>query len=111
MGECEIPKSNTGIIPQEAGKVNLLWYNTGMETMFFIVCLIAGFALSLAVSFGISRVIKQEKCPSWVPEAIGAVLAIAGLFAGAWFADAYKQYIIDQAQENQYEQCVELLNS
>ena len=94
-----------------AGKVNLLWYNTGMETVFFIVCLVAGFALALAITFAISKVSKQEKWPNWVPEVIGAVLAIAGLFAGAWFADAYKQYVISQAQENQYEQCVELLNS
>ena len=82
-----------------------------MEIAFFVVCLVAGFALAFALAFAIGKVAKQNKWPDWVPGTVGVILAIAGLFAGAWFADAYKQYIIDQTQENQYERCVELLNS
>ncbi|MBR3254560.1 hypothetical protein IKF88_02410 [Candidatus Saccharibacteria bacterium] len=76
-----------------------------MEIAFFVVCLTAGFALAFAIAFAIGKVAKQNKWPDWVSGTVGVVLAIAGLFAGAWFADAYKQYIIDQEHDRQLETC------
>ena len=67
--------------------------------------------IAIGIGFALGKVKKLDKMPDWTTELLCAILAIAGLFAGAWFADAYKQYIIDQTQENQYERCVELLNS
>ena len=67
--------------------------------------------IAIGIGFALGKVKKLDKMPDWTTELLCAILAIAGLFAGFWFADAYKQYIIDQTQENQYERCVELLNS
>lgn len=67
--------------------------------------------IAIGIGFALGKVKKLDKMPDWTTELLCAILAIAGLFAGFWFADAYKQHIIDQSQENQYERCVELLNS
>lgn len=82
-----------------------------MEIAFIVVCAASGVVLALGIAFAIGKIERVKKMPDWVPSLIGIILAAGGLFGGFWFADAYKQYIIDQAQENQYEQCVELLNS
>ena len=82
-----------------------------MEIAFIVVCGASGLILAIGVGFALSKIKKFEKLPDWVFELLGVVLAVAGLFAGFWFADAYKQYIIDQQNEGQYERCVELLNS
>ena len=82
-----------------------------MEIAFLVVCVISSMVIAIGIGFALGKVNKLDKMPDWTTELLCAILAIAGLFAGFWFADAYKQYIIDQTQENQYEQCVELLNS
>lgn len=82
-----------------------------MEIAFIVVCAASGIILAIGIAFAIGKIEQVKKMPDWVPSLIGIILAAGGLFAGFWFADAYKQYVIDQTQENQYEQCVELLNS
>ena len=71
-----------------------------MEIVFVILCMAGGLALDLGIAYVVGKTTKAKKLPNWAVEIIAAVLVIAGLFLGCWFADNYKQSIANQ----QYEQ-------
>ncbi|MCR5700189.1 MAG: hypothetical protein K6G49_02035 [Candidatus Saccharibacteria bacterium] len=71
-----------------------------MEVVFGVICMLSGAIIGIGVAILIGKKWGgSKKIPDWVPELIGAILAFGGLFGGAWFADAYKQSIIDQTYQ------------
>lgn len=77
-----------------------------MEIAFVVICVICGLMLGVGIGFGISKIQGANKLPEWAAGAIGVVLALGGLFAGFWFADAYKQHLIEQEHARQYDNCM-----
>ena len=71
-----------------------------MEAVFGLICMLSGVTIGGGVAVLIGKKWgESKKVPDWVWELIGAVLAFGGLSGGAWFADTYKQSIIDETYQ------------
>ena len=70
-----------------------------MEIVFVVLCTAGGLALAMGFAFVLGKMKWAKKLPKWAIELVAAVIALAGLFAGFWFADAYKQSVIEQEYE------------